>query len=404
MKKSLHLIIAVFLIALTTQQSIAQCYQVMKVSDVVYSTANARNIMDVYMPVGAPAGKRPLLVMAHGGSFSGGSKDEGTSSEIARRFASRGFTTASINYRLETSTFNLVDSSVAAGAVIRAVSDLKAAVRFFTKDAATSDLYFIDTAAIYIGGNSAGAIAAVNYAYLLDTNDIKVPIHQYVRDVVRNNGGVEGNSGNAGYYDKVKGVLNFAGGVKDTAWIKPGSPKIFSAHGDKDKTVPYYFDKVLNSLTQNGLLAKVITLCGSGAMKPKLDAQGIPNVLKTYVNADHVPWEADTDIFDEIDSLSAVFLGAPTCYQTGLVSSLNDVKMEQTVTVYPNPANTQINISGLNQVTTITLSNQFGQVVSSAIANGLQHSVDVSALPKGVYFLKTEGSKGATQVNKVSVY
>lgn len=404
MKKSLHSIIAIFLIAFTTQQSVAQCYQVMKVSDVVYSTANARNIMDVYMPVGAPAGKRPLLVFAHGGSFSAGSKEDGTASEIARRFASRGFTTASINYRLESSTLNLVDSSVAAGAVIRAVSDMKAAVRFFSKDAETSNLYSIDTAAMYVGGNSAGAIAAVNYAYLIDTNDIVVPIHQYVRDVVRNNGGVDGNSGNAGYYDKVKGVLNFAGGVKDTAWIQPGSPKVFSAHGDKDRTVPYYFDRVLNSLTQNGLLATVITLCGSGAMKPKLDAQGINNQLKTYVNADHVPWEGSTTIFNEIDSLSALFLGAPTCYESGLVSSLKDVKMVQAITVYPNPANTQINISGLNQVTTITLTNQFGQVVSSSVTEGLQHSIDVSALPKGVYFLKAEGNKGAIQVNKVSVY
>jgi len=404
MKKSLHSIIAVFLIAFATQQSVAQCYQVMKMTDVVYSTADAKNILDIYMPVGAPAGKRPLLVMAHGGSFSGGSKEEGTSSEIARRFASRGFTTASINYRLESSTLNLVDSSVAAGAVIRAVSDLKAAVRFFSKDAANGNLYLVDTAAMYIGGNSAGAIAAVNYAYLSDTNDIRVPIHQYVIDVVRNNGGVDGNSGNAGFYDKVKGVLNFAGGVKDTAWIKSGSPKVFSAHGDKDRTVPYNFDKVLNSLTQNGLLATVITLCGSGAMKPKLDAQGITNQLKTYVNADHVPWEASPAIFNEIDSLSALFLGAPTCYQTGLVSSLNDVKMNQSITVYPNPTNTQINIIGLNQVTTITLTNKLGQVVSSSVTDGLQHSIDVSALPKGVYFLKTEGNKGASQVNKVSVY
>ncbi len=392
------------MIAFATQQSIAQCYQVTRISDVVYSTNHARNIMDIYLPVGAPAGKRPLLVMAHGGSFSGGSKAEATSSEIARRFASRGFTTASINYRLESSTLNLVDSNVAAGAVIRAVSDMKAAVRFFAMDAENGNLYSVDTAAMYVGGNSAGAITAANYAYLVDTNDIRVPIHQYVRTVVAANGGVDGNSGNAGYYDKVKGVLNFAGGVKDTAWIQPGAPKIFSAHGDGDRTVPYGFDRVLNSLTQNGLLATVITLCGSGAMEPKLTAQGITNVLKTYVGADHVPWEADNAMFNEIDSISAVFLGAPVCYETGLVSSLSDVKMDQTIVVYPNPAHTQINITGLNQVTAITLSNQLGQIVSSTTVDGLQHSIDVSTLPKGVYFLKTEGNKGATQVNKVSVY
>jgi len=194
---------------LTASAANAQCYPVKKTADVTYSTVYNLT-MDIYTPIGSPATKRPVLIMAHGGSFSGGSKAENTSTEIARRFASRGYTTASINYRLESSILNLTDSNVAAGAVMRAVGDMKAAVRFFRKDAAGANLYLADTNTVYVGGNSAGAITAVNLAYLNDS--LEAPV--YIRSQIATNGGVDGNSGNPGYSSKVSGVLNFAGGVK----------------------------------------------------------------------------------------------------------------------------------------------------------------------------------------------
>jgi para-nitrobenzyl esterase len=375
----------------------SQCYPVIKTTEVVYSTV-LDSTMDIYTPVGAPAGQRPLLVMAHGGSFSAGSKEEGTSSEIARRFASRGYTTASINYRLETSTFNLVDSTVAAGAVLHAVSDMKAAVRFFSKDARGANFYKVDTLNMYVGGNSAGAIAAVNLAYLEDTNDIQIPIHQYVRDVVRNNGGINGNSGNDGYYDKVAGVLNFAGGVKDTNWIRSTGPKIFSAHGNKDRTVPYGFDRVLNSLTQNGLLATVITLCGSGAMEPRLTEKGVTNRLQTYVNADHVPWEASTAIFNEIDSLAAEFLGAPDCYETGFYTSIAEAANAVEFGLYPNPSNGtfSVKLNSTDNISKIVLTDNIGRTVTEVKVTGTTTTINRNNLAAGYYSVTLVDNNGKT--------
>ncbi len=374
----------------------AQCYPVIKTTEVVYSTV-LDSTMDIYTPVGAPAGQRPLLVMAHGGSFSTGNKEEGTSSEIARRFASRGYTTASINYRLETSTLNLVDSTVAAGAVLHAVSDMKAAVRFFSKDARGANLYQVDTLHMYVGGNSAGAIAAVNLAYLEDTNDIQIPIHQYVRDVVRNNGGISGNSGNDGYYDKVAGVLNFAGGVKDTNWIRSTGPKIFSAHGNKDRTVPYNFDRVLNSLTQNGLLATVITLCGSGAMEPRLTEKGVTNRLQTYVNADHVPWEASATIFNEIDSLAAEFLGAPDCYETGFYLGVAEAANAVEFGIYPNPSNGtfSVRLNSTDNISKIVLADNTGRFVAEAKVTGNVTAIS-NSLAAGFYSVTLVDNSGKT--------
>ncbi|MCW3124978.1 MAG: Carboxylesterase type, partial [Bacteroidetes bacterium] len=254
-------------ICLSATMASAQCYDVMKTPDVTYTPTDTFK-MDIYTPIGAPAGARPLLLMAHGGSFSGGDKNEHTCSEIARRFASRGYTTCSIQYRLEKNTTDLLDSGVAGAAVLRSVADMKAAIRFFKNDAFHANVYNVDTNIVYVGGNSAGAITAVNLAYLRDTLSIRANDFR-IDTAIRNAGGLEGDRGYPGYSTVVQGILNFAGGVKDTLWITAGGPKIFSAHGDADRTVPYNFDMVLRSLT--GGILKTITLCGSGAMKPRLD-------------------------------------------------------------------------------------------------------------------------------------
>lgn len=361
----------------------AQCYDVLKTPDVTYSTVH-NQAMDIYTPIGAPSTPRPLLIMAHGGSFSAGDKSENTSSEIARRFASRGYTTCSINYRLESSVVNLLDSNVAAGAVIRAVSDMKTAIRFFKNDAFHANLYNVDTNTVYVGGNSAGAITAVNLAYLNDTMEAIA----YIRTVIRNNGGLEGDGDFQGYTDKVQGVINFAGGVKDTLWISAGEPKIFSAHGDADRTVPYNYDMVLKATTQGAV--KTITLCGSGAMKPRLDEMGIVNQLKTYVGSDHVPWESDANKFQEIDTLAALFLGAPTCYRSGFtIAGIQNVTSSANVSLFPNPASGNITIQiGDASIESINIMDNLGRVLSTTAADGSEAQISVSALSPGMYIAR----------------
>jgi acetyl esterase/lipase len=124
--------------------------------------------MDIYQPDGDTYAARPLIILAHGGSFIGGSKtDDATVVELCNRFAKRGYVTASINYRLGT-LINLVssDSTVPMGIVVKAISDGKAAIRYFMKDAATTNTYKIDTNNIFVGGNSAGAVLYMHVLYL----------------------------------------------------------------------------------------------------------------------------------------------------------------------------------------------------------------------------------------------
>ena len=119
--------------------------------------------MDIYQPTGDTAIIRPLIIWAHGGSFQFGDKSEADIVSLCQTFARMGYVTCSINYR---TGFFPVDSVNATQAVLKATQDMKAAVRFFRKDAATSNTYKIHPDYVYVGGSSAGAFMALHLAYM----------------------------------------------------------------------------------------------------------------------------------------------------------------------------------------------------------------------------------------------
>src|SRR5690606_31397154 len=145
-------------------------------SDIEYgSNTNAAGntttlLLDFYEPENDTETERPLLIWVHGGSFLTGSKTDIDVKTFSERFAKKGYACASINYRLG---FLPIDSTNAIKAVVRAVQDLKAAIRFFRQDNATTNTYKIDPNRIYIGGSSAGAITALHVAYLSDECEIE---------------------------------------------------------------------------------------------------------------------------------------------------------------------------------------------------------------------------------------
>ena len=100
-------------------------------SNTTFSGANNSLKLDFYEPTGDTELNRPLIIWVHGGSFLGGSKTDPDMTALSQRFARKGYACASIDYRLG---FFPIDSANAVKAVVRAVQDLKAAIRFFYKD------------------------------------------------------------------------------------------------------------------------------------------------------------------------------------------------------------------------------------------------------------------------------
>jgi len=65
--------------------------------------------LDLYQPAGDVAPLRPVVIYAHGGAFTKGTKESGHDAPYAETFARRGFVAASIDYRLDGSEQEATD-------------------------------------------------------------------------------------------------------------------------------------------------------------------------------------------------------------------------------------------------------------------------------------------------------
>ena len=170
--------------------------------------------MDIYTPEGDGTGKRPLLLMMHGGSFFVGHKDEPGQAGWCRYFASLGYVAVSIDYRLGYHA----RKSEFREAEYRALEDADAALDYLLK---REDLR-IDPDCIFVAGTSAGAITALNLAFRLygsQPMDRVKPLRD--KDF------------------RIRAVANLWGAVHDLSVLENASVAILSFQSEKDPMVPY---------------------------------------------------------------------------------------------------------------------------------------------------------------------
>jgi acetyl esterase/lipase len=94
------LVLVASCVAVTATPALAETYSVRVVRDVVYlpgaNYADDKDKLDLYLPEGRP--NAPVIVSYYGNQLMGGDKSE--DAYIGRRFATAGFATAVVNYRL----------------------------------------------------------------------------------------------------------------------------------------------------------------------------------------------------------------------------------------------------------------------------------------------------------------
>ena len=248
-------------------------------SDIYFDNEHS---MDIYTPVGDTVTNRPLILYMHGGSFYGGSKSMTDCIDFCETMAKKGYVTASLNYRLANIFSFLSSNETQYETVLKAVSDVKAAIRFFRKDFDFGNNYGIDPTTIFVGGYSAGAVIAIHLAYIDSINDLPTsPID--VQSIVSNisgSYGLVGDAGNYGYSDEVSGIISIAGGINDLSWIDENDEPIVSIQGTEDLTVNYNCGPGMNN-------PLILTLCGAGEIHPIANSKGIINEHLTFNGEDH---------------------------------------------------------------------------------------------------------------------
>ncbi len=265
--------------------------------------------MDIYSPRGDEYNERPIIFFLFGGSFVGGSKSSSDIVALCTKYAKRGYVAVAIDYRLSQHLlfFNANEEN-AYKAVLKAIHDLKAAIRYFNMNDELYDDYGIDVNRIYVGGYSAGAVTTINAAYLNEYEEIP----SFLYDDYEQIGGFEGFSGNEGYNSNFHGIVNLSGAVGNKDWIIENDIPIVSMHGNQDDTVPY--DD--NLVTLFGLN---IIVDGSYVIHQRMLELGNYSSLHTYVNQGHSPY---TNMNFEAE-FSSLFLYEIVCSSDFMLGDLN---------------------------------------------------------------------------------
>ncbi len=354
-------------------------------------------LMDVYQPFGDSLCRRPVVVLAHGGSFIQGDRtNDNAVITLCQNFAKRGYVTVSIDYRLGAAISMALDSSYAENEVLQAIGDGKAAVRYLRKDAYTTNTFKIDTNLVFCGGNSAGGVLFMHYIYITNVNQTSPAL----QTIINNNGGLEGNSGNPGYSSEVNAVLSLAGGLNDPNFIVAGDKPIAHFQGDADNVVPY-----VCALAEQGAIN--VRLCGLGSLNANYNTFGLTHVSKVYPGAGHVPWQSNVAEMTEVDSMSANFLDTITAWPTQVYctgpTAVQNITLDELISVYPNPAMSQVTVSfpSLEPYTKVQLVDGLGRVVTEKQVSNLRTTFDRNGIAGGVYFIKAIKKDASSVIRKV---
>jgi len=291
--------------------------------------------MDIYDPLDNPENVRPILVLAHGGSFITGNKSQ--LEEVCQTFSSMGYVTASINYRLYNFLGGLPDSLAMLDVAAKAHHDMKAAVRYLKSTAAKGNPYRIDTNMVVVGGFSAGSIAALHAAYLDEMDTIP----DYLSEIIAENGGYDGDTfadSLAGFTDVVHNCINGSGALYRASYLdSTDQVGLFSYHGTADETVPFGAGIV----APGGI--EILFMEGSDVLHERAKLQEVRQELIS------VPGGGHTDIYDPEgmfgDSLTSYFLKSAAFiaddYCEGTITSTTEIITEQ-FEVFPNPTLNEI--------------------------------------------------------------
>ncbi|OYU95467.1 MAG: hypothetical protein CFE21_10005 [Bacteroidetes bacterium B1(2017)] len=260
---------------------------------------------DIYEPTGDPAVKRPLIILAHTGSYlpglvnkqTTGNKNDSTIVEVATKLARCGYVVAAIDYRSgwnPTTTNQSAATEQLLKATYRGLQDVRNAVRYLRANAAT---YKIDTSKIVVGGQGTGGYITYALATVSKRGDIESNL-KFLRgdatpmvnmDTLGDWTGLGGwapmNYGaDASISSNVNMVFNWGGAMGDTAWMKPTSLPIVSLQCTKDPFAPY---KTGNVIVPTTGITVIPNASGAGHVIPKANKMGINNKLNSigYVDA-----------------------------------------------------------------------------------------------------------------------
>jgi hypothetical protein len=310
MKKKIHSILAIILVTLGFSANSQTRYLddvftgVTVTSDVTYATninifpllmglapAPAPILCDIYEPTGDSIVNRPVIILAHTGSFlppvingqPTGSKSDLSIVEQCTRWAKKGYVVVAMDNRLgwnPTSTDQNVRTSSLLQAAYRGIQDAKAMVRYMRMTEANGNPYGIDQSKIVLGGQGTGGYISLGYP-TLDNPSVELNLLKFLnltnpaQPVPYVNPPFFGNPdgtdstylpaaasptgqtelwnipNNPSYSSEISMAFNIGGCLADSSWLEAGDVPMVSFHCAKDENGPYANGDVIVPTTGN---------------------------------------------------------------------------------------------------------------------------------------------------------
>jgi para-nitrobenzyl esterase len=348
--------------------------------DIEYSEATTiggeskKLYLDVYEPVSDVVIERPVIVLAFGGSFISGTRRD--IQFLCERFAKKGYVAVSIDYRLyDLPLFPLPTETEMQDVVVRAIKDMKLALRYLDDDAKASNTFGIDMDWLYVGGISSGGITA-NHAAMLDSTDV---YSEAIASAISTHSPIYGIT-DSDTSIKIRGVLNYSGALHDASWLDESDPPFISFHEDEDPTVPYKggYAQIFGQ--------DIIYLNGSFVMDSAAKANGVISELNTINSNTHVGYFLNPEKTTEVIDASALFMYEMICSETADIEDINEPKL---FTLSPNPFRNTLRVQlPADLRASISLLDTRGVAVFDATQVSGDYSIRTSELTAGVYFLK----------------
>ncbi len=360
--------------------------------------------LDVYMPDEQGDNLRPAVICLFGGAFLAGSKD--MRPDILAwcdSLSHFGYVAVAINYRIG---FNPATTAGGLGpahgmkrAAWRAIQDCNSAIDFIKEK---YEDYRIDTNQIFLLGNSAGSITAINTVFMGDDERYE---ESYDVGTGANNddlGDLNAESFFPEHTNRVAGVVGLWGATMDFSWFDEGEqvPMLF-IHGDEDEIVPYDEGMAFNFGDGTDIN---IYLYGSLKMHEYFDQQGWDNEFHLYPGQPHAfyscgdmnlvelerenfPCEQWEPVFNQVITWLSLH---NTYYQT---SDVRNNTLNNNVSIYPNPVKGNCFIESRDQkeIGKIKIVDISGRTVFETFCTGQKIEIPSDMTANGIYYVIING-------------
>ncbi|MCQ2298310.1 MAG: alpha/beta hydrolase [Bacteroidales bacterium] len=236
--------------------------------------------LDLYQPDDTIQRSHPLILFLHGGAFFFGDKSDSAITQWCRYYASLGYVTASMNYRMG---FPVSKDGIERTGYM-AVQDAHAAMRYLL---ANDSLGFINRDQLFVAGTSAGSITALNLTFM--TNATRPSSSFKKKGRFTDLGPIDGSGNDFKADFKIRAIANMWGAVTDLDLLSQSQVSIISFHGDQDKIVPYdkgYPFGEISTLVGKKLFGQMY---GSASIHRYALSHGINSKLITFNGYGHSP-------------------------------------------------------------------------------------------------------------------